>query len=130
MVSTGVSKTLSLGSNPSTPTNMEVTFKYNGKIITTPNLEKKLKRMKLTMEDIEIVNLPIKKEKDDEYEESDKEMVIVRSTEDFIRRVCYIPKGKHIPISELFRNHIWNPETKTGVKGMTKEMLMTMYYEY
>lgn len=34
---------------------VEVTFKYKGKLITTPNLEKKLKRMKITLEDIEIV---------------------------------------------------------------------------
>lgn len=39
---------------------MDITFKYKDKIITTPNLEKKLKRMKLTLEDIEII--PIKKE--------------------------------------------------------------------
>lgn len=41
----------------------EITFKYNGKIISTPNLEKKLKRMKISMEDIEIINnLPEKEE--------------------------------------------------------------------
>ena len=38
------------------------TFKYNGKIISTPNLEKKLKRMKITLDDIEIIDKPIKKE--------------------------------------------------------------------
>ena len=54
MVVTGDSKSFSLGSNPSRPT-MEVTFKYDGKIITTPNLEKKLKRMKLQLSDIEII---------------------------------------------------------------------------
>lgn len=35
------------------------TFKYQGKIITTPNLEKKLKRMKISLEDIEIIDTPI-----------------------------------------------------------------------
>ena len=39
---------------------METTFKYQDKIITTPNLEKKLKRMKLTLEDIEIIPTQIK----------------------------------------------------------------------
>lgn len=38
------------------------TFKYNNKIITTPNLEKKLKRMRLSIEDIEIIETPLKKE--------------------------------------------------------------------
>ena len=42
---------------------MEVTFKYKNTIITTPNLEKKLKRMKLSIDDIEIIDNPIKKEK-------------------------------------------------------------------
>lgn len=108
---------------------MEITFKYNGTIISTPNLEKKLKRMKISINDIEIIPPIVKVEVEEEEEENDKEQVIVLSTEDNIRRVCYIPKGKHIPISELFKNHIWNPETKTGIKEITKEFLMTMYYE-
>lgn len=44
------------------------TFKYKDKIISTPNLEKKLKRMKLTLDDIEIIQDPIKKEKPVEEE--------------------------------------------------------------
>ena len=46
---------------------MQTTFKYNGVIITTPNLEKKLKRMKITIDDVEIIDNPIvikKEEKD------------------------------------------------------------------
>lgn len=39
-----------------------ITFKYNNKVYEVPNLEKKLKRMKLTMNDIEIIDSPIKKE--------------------------------------------------------------------
>lgn len=35
---------------------MEITFKYNGIIISTPNLDKKLKRMKITINDIEIID--------------------------------------------------------------------------
>lgn len=111
---------------------MEITFKYQGKIISTPNLEKKLKRMKISIDDIEII--PNKKEKkiesglDSFYE--NKVQVIVRSTEDDIRRVCFIDKNKSRPlISELFKNVIWNSESKTGIKGMTTEFLNTMYYE-
>lgn len=104
-------------------------FKYNGRIYNPVNVEKKLKKMGITMEDIEI--LPDeKKELPTRIEDYmlNKRQVIVRSTEDDIRRVCYI--GESLPpISELFKNHIWNPETKTGVKGMTREFLMTMYYE-
>lgn len=38
---------------------MNTTFKYKNQIITTPNLEKKLKRMKLTLLDIEIIETPV-----------------------------------------------------------------------
>lgn len=47
---------------------MEITFKYQNKIITTPNLQKKLKRMKITETDIEIIEEPIKKEEDNSLE--------------------------------------------------------------
>ena len=113
---------------------MEVTFKYNNKIITTPNLEKKLKRMKLQLSDIEIIETPIKeKPSDDGIEDcmKDKIKVIVRSNIDDIRRVCFIKKDEPRPtMRELFKNHIWNPNTKTGVKEITEDYLMTLYYEY
>lgn len=113
---------------------METTFKYNNKIITTPNLEKKLKRMKLSIDDIEIIDNPIKKEKspNNELEDymKDKVQVIVRSNMDDIRRVCFIKVGESRPtMRELFKNHIWNPTTKTGIKEITEEYLMTLYYE-
>lgn len=113
---------------------METTFKYNEKVITTPNLEKKLKRMKLSIDDIEIIDNPIKKEKSPSHEledyMKDKIKVIVRSTKDNIRRVCFINKNEGRPtMSKLFKNYMWNPETKTGIKELTYEFLMTMYYE-
>ena len=112
---------------------MDITFKYNNKIITTPNLEKKLKRMKLSINDIEIIDNPItKKEPESGIEDYmlNKRQVIVRSTEDDIRRICYIDKDKGLPtIYELFKKDIWNPKTKTGIKYLTPEFLMTMYYE-
>ena len=102
---------------------METTFKYQGKIITTPNLEKKLKRMRISIDDIEIIDT-IKKEKIVENGVEDymlnKQQVIVRSTEDNIRRVCYIDKDKPLPsIKELFK--------KQGI--YSDEFLMTMYYD-
>ena len=112
----------------------EVLFKYNGKIISTPNLEKKLKRMKISLDDIEIIDNPIKKEKspNNELEDYMKDVikVTVRSNIDDIRRVCFIKKDKSRPtMRELFKNHIWNPTTKTGIKELTEEYLMTLYYE-
>lgn len=68
MVSTGDSKSLSLGSNPSGVTMIK--FKYKGKEYETPNLEKKLRRMKISKEDIELL-LPSKKEKEKEEEKDE-----------------------------------------------------------
>ena len=106
-------------------------FKYNGRIYNPVNIEKKLKKMGITMEDIEI--LPDEKKREDNSVEDymlNKRQIIVRSTEDNIRRVCFIDKNKGLPtIYELFKKNIWNPETKTGIKYLTLEFLMTMYYE-
>lgn len=110
---------------------METTFKYQGKIITTPNLEKKLKRMKLSLNDIEIIETPIIKKKESESGIEDymidKEQVIIRSTKDDIRRVCYVSKGTRPSIKELFKNVIWDPISKTGLYDET--FIETMYYE-
>lgn len=107
-----------------------ITFKYQGKIITTPNLDKKLKRMKLSINDIEIIDTPIVKKKEESGIEDymlDKEQVIVKSKLDNLQRVCYVLKGTRPPIEELFKNQIWNGQT--GIKGLTKEFIKTMYYE-
>ena len=112
---------------------MDITFKYKGKVITTPNLEKKLKRMKISIDNIEIIDTPIKKKEVDSGLEDyilNKKQVIVRSTQDNIRRICYVDKDKSLPtMSKLFKNLMWNEKTKTGIKELTREYLMTMYYE-
>ena len=104
-------------------------FKYNGRIYNPVNVEKKLKKLGITMEDIEILPDEKKKEPSNEIEDYmlDKEQIIVRSTKDDIRRVCYIQKGTRPPFKKLFENQVWNPITKTGY--ITNEYLMTMYYE-
>lgn len=106
-------------------------FKYNGRIYNPVNVEKKLKKMGITMEDIEI--LPDeKKEKSNEGIEDymlNKRKVIVRSTLDEIRRVCFIPIDYTPTIYELFKHHLWNPITHTGIRDITEETLMTMYYD-
>lgn len=82
---------------------MDIMFKYNGKIITTPNLEKKLKRMKISIDDIEIIDTPTKKESTNGIEDYmlDKEQVVIKSKLDNIRRICYVTKGTKPPIKEL-----------------------------
>ena len=100
---------------------MNITFKYKDKIITTPNLEKKLKRMKLSLEDIEIIKTPIKKQQESGIEDYmlDKEQVIVRSTLDNVRRVCYVPKGTRPSIKEFLSKQ----------KIYSDKQLNSMYYE-
>lgn len=105
-----------------------ITFEYNGKQITTPNLEKKLKRMKLSLNDIKIVPTPqVEKSEELGLDNPDKEQVIIRSTQDDIRRVCYVTKGTRPPIKELLKKQIWNPETKTGL--YPELFIETMYYD-
>jgi len=101
---------------------VETTFKYQNKIITTPNLEKKLKRMKISIDDIEIINTPIKKKSQDSGIEDymlDKEEVVILSKLDKIRRICFVPKGTRPSIKELL-----------GKQNLYSENeLMNMYYD-
>ena len=87
--------------------------------------------MKISIDDIEIIDTPIKKKEVDSGLEDymlNKKQVIVRSTQDNIRRICYVDKDKSLPtMSKLFKNQMWNG--KTGIKELTREYLMTMYYE-
>jgi hypothetical protein len=104
---------------------MDITFKYNGKIITTPNLEKKLKRMKISIDDIEIIDTPIiKKESKSGIEDYmlNKEQVIVKSKLDDIQRICYVDKGTRPPLTELFKKQV-----EWGI--YTNDDIMNMYYD-
>ena len=105
-------------------------FIYNGRIYNPSNLEKKLKKMGITINDIEII--PEEKKKEESGIEDymlDKEQIIVRSTKDEIRRICYIQKGTRPSFKKLFEKVMWNPQTKTGIREMTEDYIRTMYYE-
>ena len=106
-------------------------FIYNGRIYHPSNLEKKLKKMGITINDIKIIPVEKKKEKpsNDGTEDymKDKELVVIRSTQDNFRRIWYIPKGTRPPLEKLFEKVIWNG--KTGIKEITNEYIKTMYYE-
>ena len=45
---------------------IETYFKYQDKIYKTSNLDKKLKKMKLTLADIELIDKPVKVDNDNE----------------------------------------------------------------
>lgn len=96
---------------------MEISFKYQNKIYTTPDINKKLKRMKLSLEDVEIVEIPKKEELESTYEER-------RYFKDLVGNIFCFSMEK--PISEIFKSLLWNPVDRTGVKKITKEYLETL----
>ena len=105
-----------------------ITFKYKDTIISTPNLEKKLKRMKLSLNDIEIIDTPIKKEEPIE-ESNNLKKVIIQSSLDKMQYISFVPLDFSFPpIEEFIKKDLWNPITKTGIKEFTPEYIKTLYY--
>ena len=107
---------------------MDITFKYNGAIITTPNLEKKLKRMGISLDDIELIQeiKPLKKEDDSK----EFKTLRLKSSIDNLTHITYWPLNTPFPtIEELVkeRGWLWNPETKIGL--WTKDYIDTLYYD-
>lgn len=104
MVSIGVSKTLRQSSSLCFPT-MDITFKYKDKIITTPNLEKKLKRMKISLEDIEIIETSKQKEKQNSTWEFEgiKEWRYYKHSDTI--HCCLIDKGTNPSKYDLLGKH-------------------------
>ena len=78
--------------------------------------------MKISIDDIEIIETPIKKKSPESGIEDymlDKELVVILSKLDKIRRICYVPKGTRPDIKEfLGKQNIYNDYE-----------LMNMYYE-
>lgn len=83
---------------------METTFKYKDKIITTPNLEKKLKRMKITLKDIEIIQ---QLDKEEEFEEPPlkKEWRYFINPLTHTKHCCWVPIGDTRDKYELLKHH-------------------------
>ena len=106
-----------------------ITFKYKDTIISTPNLEKKLKRMKLSLNDIEIIDTPINKKEEVIEEPNDRKKVIIQSSLDKMQYISFVPLDFSFPpIEEFFKKNLWNPTTKTGIKEFTPEYIKTLYY--
>ena len=104
MVSTGNSKFLCSCSNRDRAT--MTTFIYNGVTIETPNLEKKLKRMKITLDDITIIPNKVKEEPKEVLDDSIT-----------IHRFDNIINGDYIiGVSESLDHLIWDPTNKTGIR--------------
>lgn len=121
-VSTEDSKSFSLSSNLGGAA-MDIIFKYKDKIISTPNLDKKLKRMNITLDDIEIIqNLEQKVEIEDNWK---RPLVYLKSTLDNYIYTVYSESKPDNPF-ELIKNLIWNGET--GIKNFTEEYVKTLIY--
>lgn len=106
-----------------------VTFKYKDTIISTPNLEKKLKRMKLSLNDIEIIETPINKKEETIEEPSNLKKIIIQSSLDKMQYISFAPIDfNYPPIEEFIKKDLWNPITKTGIKDFTPEYVKTLYY--
>lgn len=108
MVTQSSKKSLGVGSIPTIPTmNNITTFIYKGTTIETPNLEKKLKRMKLTLNDIQIIPNRVKQ----------IEPESIPDTSIKLYRFNNIKDGRYIiGVYDNLNHLIWNPETKTGIK--------------
>lgn len=107
---------------------MDITFKYNGAIITTPNLEKKLKRMGISLDDIELIQeIKLLKKEDDSKE---FKTLRLKSSIDNLTHITYWLLNTPLPtIEELVkeRGWLWDSETKTGL--WTKDYIDTLYYD-
>lgn len=98
-----------------------ITFKYKDKVISTPNLEKKLKRMKLSLEDIEIIDTPIK-ETPKEETISDTHYKVTIKGPDNSYYIGWITKNEDPPDPPL-QSLKWNPISKTGIRRITDEYI-------
>lgn len=106
-----------------------ITFKYKDTIISTPNLEKKLKRMKLSLNDIEIIDTPISKKEEPIEEPNDRKKVIIQSSLDKMQYISFVPLDFSFPpIEEFIKKDLWNHITKTGIKEFIPEYIKTLYY--
>ena len=106
-----------------------VTFKYKDTIISTPNLEKKLKRMKLSLNDIEIIDTPTNKKEETIEEPSNLKKIIIQSSLDKMQYISFVPLDFSFPpIEEFIKKDLWNPITKTGIKDFIPEYIKTLYY--
>lgn len=100
-------------------------FKYNGRIYNPSNLEKKLQKMKLTLQDIEILPEEIKiEEPEDNWK---RPLLRLKSSLDNYEYSIYSEVKPDNP-TELIKNLIWNADNKTGVRGFTEEYAKTLSY--
>ena len=99
-----------------------IEFIYNGNKYYTEKLDKKLKRLKITKDDIQIIREfnPIKEQETIEY--PDWYYCYFYNPNNKISYITVSKDHKKPDKSELYKN-IFNNETKTGIKEFTKEYI-------
>lgn len=96
-------------------------FEYNGKIYNPSNLEKKLKKLRITLEDIKIIpESPKKQEKEETISDTHYKEIIKGPDNSYY--ISWIPKNEDPPDPPL-QSLKWNPVSKTGVRGITDEYI-------
>lgn len=102
-------------------------FEYNGRIYSPSNLEKKLQKMGITINDIKIIE-DSKKEEIKEYDDEFETVNLITHL-DNLKRVVRVPRGTRPNPVEYLKKYLWDPITKTGIKEYTIEFLQTLKYE-
>lgn len=98
-------------------------FKYNGRIYNPSNVEKKLKKLGITINDVEIIE---DSEKQQEFKwelEGIKEWRYYKHPDYDTIHCCLIDIGTNPSKEELFKRLLWNEDTRTGVRKITKEYI-------
>lgn len=100
-----------------------VVFEYKGKTFYADNFEKKLKRLKASIDDVKIIDENfdfVRKDKHLETEYVDLNRVFVYDKETHTVTIFYVDSLQYKPdIFKLFEKLIWNNETKTGIRHIT-----------
>lgn len=104
-------------------------FEYNGRIYNPSNMEKKLQKMGITINDIRIIEDPKKEEKEEIKDEDEYENVNLITPLREGKIVIRVPKGTRPNLVEYLKKFLWDPVTKTGIKEYTIEFLKTLEYE-
>lgn len=99
-------------------------FKYNDRIYNPVNLEKKLKKLGITINDIEFIPDEKPKEPEDDWK---RPLIRLKSSLDNYVYSIYSEVKPENP-TELIKNLIWNTDNKTGVRGFTEEYAKTLSY--
>lgn len=106
-------------------------FKYNGHIFNPVNLEKKLKKMGITMEDIEILPDLVKKEKEIS-EDNPYEIITIESSLDNRKFKTIVPKGYRPNIIEKYKENplwFWNDDGQYIKEFLEDDYLKTLCYK-